>query len=250
MTIGKLIGASLGPGDPGLISRRSWQAITGNAQWCYPIRKKGSVSYALTIALAAELELPNDAQALIFPMTHDQQKLARYWREAADAVWEIVKTGRDAVFLVEGDASTYSTFGHLARTVKELYPEVPVDIIPGVPAYTAACGQLQWPLADVDDTVAIVPAAYGIPYLEKLLLEFDTLILLKIKPLLDDVIDFLEQQELIEHSAFIEKSGSSEERIIHDVKSLKGTKVNYLSLLVVKNNKRQRGELIKGCRKK
>lgn len=250
MKLGKLIGASLGPGDPGLISRASWQAITGQARWFYPIRKKGSDSYALSIALAAELELPADAQALIFPMTHDQQKLARYWNEAAQLVWETLSTGRDAVFLVEGDASTYSTFGHLARTLQQCYPAADVDIIPGVPAYTAACGTLQWPLADVDDTVAIVPAAYGIPYLEKLLEDFDTLVLLKIKPLLDDVIDFLDEKELLEHSAFIEKSGSADERIIMDVKSLRGTKVNYLSLLIVKNNRRIRGELIKGCRKK
>ena len=35
-----------------------------------------------------------------------------------------------------------------------------------------------------------------------------------------------------------------------DVASLKGTKVNYLSLLLVKNPHRVRGELVRGCRKK
>ena len=30
---------------------------------------------------------------------------------------------RDLVFLVEGDASTFATFGHLARVVRELVPQ-------------------------------------------------------------------------------------------------------------------------------
>jgi precorrin-2/cobalt-factor-2 C20-methyltransferase len=37
---------------------------------------------------------------------------------------------------------------------------------------------------------------------------------------------------------------------VHNVAELKGTKVNYLSLLLVKNPGRQRGEMIRGCRKK
>jgi precorrin-2/cobalt-factor-2 C20-methyltransferase len=37
---------------------------------------------------------------------------------------------------------------------------------------------------------------------------------------------------------------------VHDVASLKGSKVNYLSLLLVKNPGRERGELVRGCRKK
>jgi precorrin-2/cobalt-factor-2 C20-methyltransferase len=101
----------------------------------------------------------------------------------------------------------------------------------------------------VDDTVAIVPAGYGIAMLERLLDDFDTLILLKVKPLLNDIIDLLERRNLLAHSCFIEKSGAPEERIVRDVASLKNEKVNYLSLLIVKNPERQRGEIARGCRK-
>ena len=37
---------------------------------------------------------------------------------------------------------------------------------------------------------------------------------------------------------------------MHDVAELKGTKVNYLSLLLVKNPGRERGDMQRGCRKK
>lgn len=250
MTLGKLIGASLGPGDPLLITRKAWAALHGNAVWTYPIRKKGSESYALNIALAAGLALPDDAQALIFPMTHDKEKLARYWLEAATVVLEIVRTGRDVVFLVEGDASTFSTFNHLARTVRALDDRVDIETIAGVPAYNAASAAFAQPLADVDDTVAIVPAAYGVDFVAGLLDDFDTLVLMKVKPLLDDIIQLLEARELLPYSCFIEKAGSADERKITDIRILRGQKVNYLSLILVRNPKRLRGEIQKGCRKK
>ena len=36
---GKLIGASLGPGDPLLITRRSWAVLQSGARWLYPAKK-------------------------------------------------------------------------------------------------------------------------------------------------------------------------------------------------------------------
>ena len=80
--------------------------------------------------------------------------------------------------------------------------------------------------------------------------EFDTLILLKVKPLLDEVIDLLERRDVLTTSCFIEKVGSPEERVVRDLTTLKGESVNYLSLLIVRNQKRQRGELRRGCRRR
>jgi precorrin-2/cobalt-factor-2 C20-methyltransferase len=182
-------------------------------------------------------------------MTHDAAKLGFYWLEAAQTVLSILQTGRDVAFLVEGDASTYSTFGHLARTLKALDASIEIEVIAGVPSFHAAAASLQEPLANVDDMLAIVPAGYGIEMLERLLGDFDTLVLLKVKPILNDIIDLLARKNLLAHSCFIEKSGAPEERIVRDVASLKGEKVNYLSLLIVKNPDRQRGEIARGCRK-
>lgn len=247
---GRLYGVSLGPGDPGLITRRAWELLQRPAYWTYPVRNKKSDSYALGIVQAAGLAPPEGHRPLVFPMTHDMELLAKSWLRAAQLVVEVLQRGEDVMFLVEGDASTYSTFGHLARTVTSLDESVQVETIAGVSSFHAAAARLQMPLADVDDTVAIIPAGYGIPTIDHLLDNFDTLVLLKVKPLLDDIIQLLEQRGLLPHSAFIEKAGSSEERVVHDVASLRNTTVNYLSLLLVKNPQRERGEMIRGCRKK
>lgn len=249
--LGRLFGVSLGPGDPGLITRRAFELLQRrDAHWTYPVRRKGSASHALQTALASGLQLPRAHAPLVFPMTHDELSLAGYRLRAAEAVLARLRTGRDVLFLVEGDASTYSTFGHLVPTVRALDPAVAVETVPGVPSFNAAAARLGMPLADTDQTVAIVPAGYGIAVIERLLEDFDTLALLKIKPLLDEVLDLLERRGLLPHAAFIERAGTEDERIERDVIRLRGEKVNYLSLLLVKNPYRERGTVQRGCRSK
>ena len=248
-TYGKLIGASLGPGDPELITRRAWAVLQSGARWLYPVKKAEESSYALSIVERGGLPIPADAVELVFPMTRDADILAKAWSRAAVQTVELLAQGRDLVFLVEGDASTFATFGHLARVVRELVPTVEVETIPGVSSFAAAA-TTGVTLAEEDETFAIIPAAYGIEVIDHLLDEFDTLALLKVKPLVDEVIELLERRDLLATSVFIEKVGAPDERIVRDVASLKGEKVNYLSLMLVQNPKRVRGELRRGCRQR
>ncbi len=250
MSTGKLYGVSVGPGDPDLMTRRAYGLLQQSAYWTYPVRNSKSDSYALSIATNAGLTPPDGHKALVFPMTHDADRLKKHWVLAANTVIEMLSSGTDVMFLVEGDASTYSTFGHLARHVSTIDSSIDIETIAGVPSYNAAAARLDIPLTEVDDTMAVLPAAYGIPTIEKLLSEFDTLVLLKVKPLLDDIIDLLAEHNLLDQAVFIEKAGSKDERIFRDVASLKGQKVNYLSLMLVKNPNRIKGELIRGCRSK
>jgi len=249
-TYGKLIGASLGPGDPELITRRAWAVLQSGARWLYPVKKAEESSYALSIVARGGIAVPADAVELVFPMTRDAGILAKAWARAAQQTVELLSEGRDLVFLVEGDASTFATFGHLARVVRELLPDIEVETIPGVSSFAAAAASSGVTLAEEDETFAIIPAAYGVEVINHLLDEFDTLALLKVKPLVDEVIDLLAARDLLATSVFIEKVGSPDERIVRDVASLKGEKVNYLSLMLVQNPKRIRGELRRGCRKR
>ncbi|VFM96212.1 MAG: precorrin-2 C20-methyltransferase /cobalt-factor II C20-methyltransferase [Candidatus Kentron sp. G] len=248
---GTLYGVSLGPGDPGLITRRAWELLQwSGTSWTWPVRTEKSESYALSIIRAAGLTPPPGSQALVFPMTHNAEILASAWARAAGTVLERLRQGIDVLFLVEGDASTYSTFGPLARTVLSLDENARVETVAGVSSFHAAAARLNTPLADTDDTMAVIPASYGIPAIEQRLDSTDTLVLFKVKPLLDDIIDLLETRGLLEHSAFVERVGAPQERVVRDVASLRGRFVHYLSLLLVKNPRRVRGEMVRGCRKR
>ena len=76
--------------------------------------------------------------------------------------------------------------------------------------------------------------------------------MMKIKPILDDLLDWLQARGLLAGAYFIERVGAADERALSGeaMLALRGTKVSYLSLLIVKNPHRVRGERIKGCLKK
>jgi precorrin-2/cobalt-factor-2 C20-methyltransferase len=234
---GKLIGASLGPGDPGLITRRAWDALHSGARWIYPVKRAGEESYALSIAERAGLPVPADAVELVFPMTREARALDAAWARAAERTVGFLAENRDAVFLVEGDASTFATFGHLARVVRERLPAVRVETIAGVSSFAAAAAAAGMPLVEEDEKLAVIPAAYGIEAMDHLLDEFDTLVLLKVKPRLGEIVDWLERRGLAESSRFIEKLGAPGERVVHGVAALRDEAVNYLSLMLVRKPK-------------
>lgn len=249
--MGRLIGVSLGPGDPGLITRRAWELLERrDAVWAYPVRSMKTPSYAFDIVMRSGLAPVEQHMPLLFPMTHDEVKLTRSWLRAAHTVLPLLQAGQDVLFLVEGDASTYATFGHLARTVRSLDETARIEVVAGVNSFIAACATQGLPLAEQDDTVALVPAAYGVGAVDRLLRDFDTLVLLKVKPLMDELIDWLERRDLLGHAQFIERCGAPDERVVTDLLSLRGVKVSYLSLIIVKNPLRVRGERVRGCLKK
>ena len=249
MKQGRLIGLSLGPGDPGWITRKAWEYLQADGVWTYPVRKRGAESYALGIVERAGLPRPSQHQPLVFPMTQDAQKLAQAWVAAAQEVVQILQGGEDVFFLVEGDASTYSTFVHLYRAVQALEPGIQVETVPGVSSFNAAAAQVNAPLAMEGDCMAVVPAGYGVDLIRHMIEEFDHLVLLKVKPMLDEILDLLEELGLTQEARFIEKVGSPEERIIEDVSRLRGEKVNYLSLMLVNHPGRIKGEMVRGCKK-
>jgi precorrin-2/cobalt-factor-2 C20-methyltransferase len=154
---GKLIGASLGPGDPELITRRSWAVLQSGARWIYPVKKaRGDFLRAVHRRTRRPAHpgrrrrtgLPDDARR----RSADQGLGTRRQQTV-----ELLAEGRDLVFLVEGDASTFATFGHLARVVHELVPDIEVETIPGVSSFTAAAAATGMPLAEEDETLAIIP---------------------------------------------------------------------------------------------
>ena len=252
-TIGTLIGVSLGPGAPGLITRDAWDQLQRrDAAWVYPARSGKTPSYAFDIVSRARLQPPEEHAQLLFPMTHNGEKLAAAWLKAAHAILPWLEAGKDVLFLVEGDASTYATFGHLARTVQQLDADIPVRTIAGVNSFTSACADAGIALAEQDDTIAIIPAAYGVSAIDRHLKDFDTLVLMKIKPLLNELLDWLEQRDLLEEAWFIERSGAEDERHLsgRELLTLRDTKISYLSLMIIKHPHRVRGERIKGCLKK
>ena len=125
-----LIGVSLGPGDPELITRKAERALAAANKVFVP----GEMAADL-VRRYAEPEL------LDFPMISDKRRLLEIWAENADRVasWA---AGGAAAFACIGDVNTFSTFSHLKRLVIERHPEVEIETIPGVGTVPALAARL------------------------------------------------------------------------------------------------------------
>ncbi|GAB6050039.1 precorrin-2 C(20)-methyltransferase [Hydrogenophilus islandicus] len=250
---GTLYGVSLGPGDPEWITRGAWRILTGPARWAYPVRKIGGESVALAIAYAAGLATPDDALELHFPMSHDPLILTRAWSRAAEALLPTLHAGRDVAVLVEGDASTYATFQYLAAAVQEREPRVRVVTLPGVNSFAAAAARAGVALAAQEERIAILPANYGLPLVEAVLPHFETVILLKVKPLWSALVAWLQERALLAHALLAERVGLPDERLIagEALAATADAPLSYLTLLILRNpHATPIAERIRGCRKR
>ncbi len=115
-----LIGISLGPGDPELMTFKAASAL----KKCIKVFVPGE--------MAAELARPYCSPELMsFPMIENTVELEKIWRENAETVAAFAAAGT-AGFACIGDVNTFSTFSHLKRMVKQSHPEIEVESIPGV----------------------------------------------------------------------------------------------------------------------
>ena len=123
-----LYGVGLGPGDAELITVKGRKTLE-SADVVYT---PGRLSRAVASQYVSESQLGD----LDFPMTRDEDKLRRAWKEAAAEIAPTATEGT-AAFVTLGDPNVYSTFGHLRRTLDRFHPEVDLEIIPGVSTVTA-----------------------------------------------------------------------------------------------------------------
>mgnify|MGYP002762193420 CR=1 FL=1 len=146
-----LYGVGLGPGDPELITLKGRRALESADVVYTPGRLSRSV--------ATEYIDENRLGDLDFPMTRDEEKLRRAWRDAAETVAPAARDG-DAAFVTLGDPNVYSTFGHLRRTLDAFHPGVDVELVPGVSAVTAFASALDVEVA-AGGSLALHEAANG-----------------------------------------------------------------------------------------
>ncbi|MFQ5507992.1 MAG: precorrin-2 C(20)-methyltransferase [Leptospirillia bacterium] len=246
---GTLYGVGLGPGDPELMTVKAVRAIERTKVLAVPVKARGESSFARAI-MTEQIGPHHEVLELVFPMRSDPDFLKAYWRQAAETLSEYLLRGMDVAFLCEGDPFTFGTFIHVFRELSAAHPELPVTVVPGVTAYNAAAARTLTPLAAGDDRVCVLPATYGVEIVGEMLERFDTVVLLKVKPVMDDLLTLLEEKGLTAHAVFVDRVGTPEERVERDVSVLAGKKLNYLSLVIARNPGREKEPVLRGCRKK
>lgn len=234
MTTGTLYGVGVGPGDPELITLKAYRLLQSVPVVFAPVARPGGRSMARTIAAPY---LDGNRQRLVdlhFAMRSPAGERSAQWRRNAETIAETLDAGQDAVFLTEGDPMLYSTYLHIAGVLRTLRPDLPIVAVPGISSPYAAAALTGTPLADVDERLAVVTATYEGTRVREVLESFHTVVLLKVAPVMDAILDLLEEMNLIDHAVYVRRCGWPEQEVVRDVRRMRGREQDYFSLMIVR----------------
>ena len=233
LNYGRLYGVGVGPGDPELVTLKAQRVLQSVPLVCVPQADASADSFALSIARSF---IDTDRQEILrfaFP-TDDADAAADVWETAAATLAGRLQQGQDAAFITEGDPMLFSTFSYVLESIKTNYPEIAVEIIPGVSSVMAAAARARVPLVTHGQRLAILPAVYGIDDLREAIANYDTIVLMKVNRVLLDALANLESLGLAGKGIYVRRATTAREQVVQDLRQLTAEDLDYFSLLIIK----------------
>ncbi len=230
---GKIYGIGVGPGDPELLTFKAYYILKEIDVLCVPKSAAEKESLALSIILKA-FERDFEVLELLFPMTRDKGELEHHWDTATEKIAAKAREGKSLAFITVGDPMFYSTYGYVLKRIKREYPDIEIETVPGVTAFAACASLINEPLAEGDEKLAVIPAAYGIPAIRAALEDYDNVILMKVNRLYDEVAGLLKEMGLLDRAVYISRCGYEDEYHTTDIEGLVGKDKDYMSMLIIR----------------
>jgi precorrin-2/cobalt-factor-2 C20-methyltransferase len=245
---GTLYVIGVGPGDPELLTFKAVRILKTVPCLCVPKGREEGSSLALSIVEGVVDLKGKDLIEAFFPMkktgVSKQQsggagaadvELEGRWNETVLNILKRLNQGIDVAFITIGDPSIYSTFFYLYDRLLALAPRIRIEIIPGVSSITAAAARAGISLGLADEKIAILPATYA-GGLRTIISEFDTIVLMKVYKVFDQVVTTLDKTGLLDSSIYVSKAGMREESVIRQLRDVKKDDLNYFSLIIVRKH--------------
>ena len=232
MNWGTLYGVGVGPGDPELVTLKAVKILRQVSVVFAAASTKNSYSLAQSI-VESHLNRGALVRQLGFPMTRDKAILKRAWKDNANEVLKVLEEGKDAAFVTLGDPMTYSTFGYLMRTIRELEPRIPIEVIPGITSYQAGAAAARVPLAEAEESFTVISGAMGAQKLKEVINYADRVIMLKVYRHYGEIMKTLENLEKEKGAVMVTRCGLKEQEIVRDLEKRPDKIPHYLSLLII-----------------
>lgn len=238
---GKFYGVGLGPGDPELITRKAARVIADADVVAYHAGVN-KASYARTIA--AELIRPGVLEEeLRYPVTTGVTDhpggyagaLADFYEASASRLAAHLTAGRTVALLTEGDPLFYGSFMYMHDRLSTRFD---TEIIPGVPAFSAATAALGMPLVRQTDVLTVLPGTLGEHELAMRLADTDGAIIMKLGRTFPAVRRALAAAGRLEHAYYVERASHPQQRWLPVADMAEAEEVPYLSLIVVDGDSR------------
>jgi precorrin-2/cobalt-factor-2 C20-methyltransferase len=207
MTTGHLYGLGVGPGDPELLTLKALRLLRAAQSVAYPAPDTGD-SFARGI-VAEWLDRGQREIAIRFPMRPGLPPEALY-DEAAARLAAVLDGGEDIAFLCQGDPLFYGSFAGIFR---RLVPRYRVTVVPGVSSLTACAAAAGLPLAQRDDTLAVIPATLAEAELARRLAASEAAAVIKLGRHFAKLRRVLSSLGMLDRAVYIERASLSNQRI-------------------------------------
>ncbi|MFW5802558.1 MAG: precorrin-2 C(20)-methyltransferase [Verrucomicrobiota bacterium] len=234
-TTGTLYGVGVGPGNPDLLTVRAvrvFQAVDTIFHVAGP-RTRQSISKGIVESLDG---CADKSIELTFSMSTDVDERRASVRSAAEQVAERLRQGRDCAFATIGDPFIYSTFSYLLRAVREICPDVAVEVIPGITAFQAAAAAWGKPLAEDEEVLTIVPRWNPDRKHVQALEAADTAVCLKTYRDRAAALQAIEDTMAPEEVLYAARVTQDDEVLEWDADSISQLPIDYLSLTIARRN--------------
>ena len=225
---GVLYGIGVGPGDPELLTLKGARLIRECDLIAVP---DSGMDERIALDIVREHIAGKQVVFCKLPMVRDELELAKSREIAADLLCKELDSGKNIAFLTLGDVTIYSTYLYLHEiiTARGYHAEM----VAGVPSFCAAAAALGVGLCEAEQSLHIYPASY--PGTEKALQQEGIKVLMKSGKKLEGLVALLRQENLLSHSAMVERVGMAGERLVSDMTDFEGES-GYLSTVIVKGN--------------
>jgi precorrin-2/cobalt-factor-2 C20-methyltransferase len=249
---GTLYVIGVGPGDPELMTLKAVRILKTVKCICFPKGREEGSSMALDIVKKVISVHNKELIEAYFPMrktkasapgSSERRKsfwggahafeLDTKWNETVKTVLSILNRGDDMAFITIGDPTIYSTFFYLYDRLLELNPLLSIEIVPGISSITASAAQAGISLGLADERIAILPATYAND-IGMVIEHFDTVILMKVHKVFDQVLGMLDATGLTGKAIYISRTGMEDGQVVRDIGTLRGKELNYFSILIIR----------------
>lgn len=232
---GALYGVGVGPGDPDLITLKTYKLFQKADVIVTPTGKMGKPSVAYRIA---KPHLPENSQLLEmdFPMislSEERDVLEKKWEENAAIIHQLIEEDKIVVFLTLGDPMVFSTYSYIMEYLLE--HDIKIETVSGITSFCNLAAQINIPLTQGEESLGIVSMTQPEEEIRGILDAHQNIIVMKISANNLWMAEELVARGLDQSFVLVSNIGTEDQKITKNIEDLKG-KIPYLSTLLIKKN--------------
>ena len=234
---GSLTIVGVGPGDPSLLTIAAVDAIKKANVIFFPVSDDNKKSFAAEIVKKYTKFKKNIP--IIFPMARKDFDPDGIWSIAVEKIVKTIKKGESVVLLCLGDTSLFASSSNILRIIKNNYPEIITNTIPGISSLSAAAALNDFDLVKKGETLIIKECPSSISELTSLIRDSrgnkTVLAIMKVGKRWSLVRETLKKEDIINKS-LIALSVGMPDQIIQYASQYKSEIMPYFSLILIRLN--------------